>query len=149
MLSGAAERLGELVFGKLHTKTRTVKLGYAQRCAAHYASATDAAEAAACGEAAVRAAAEGQSGYMVKIVRGPGQDYAWTTGLQPLADIANVENLVPRDWISEDGFMPNEKFIRYARPLIDGEVPVPTEGGLPKFALLQRHPVPRKLPPRK
>jgi 6-phosphofructokinase 1 len=149
VLSGVAERLGELVFGKLHTKTRTVKLGYAQRCAAHYASATDAAEAAGCGEAAVRAAAEGHSGYMVKLVRGSGQDYNWTTGLQPLADIANVENLVPRDWISEDGFTPNEKFVSYARPLIHGEVQVPTEGGLPNFARLQRHPVPQKLPPRK
>jgi 6-phosphofructokinase 1 len=149
VLSGAAERLGELVFGKLRTKTRTVKLGYAQRCAAHYASATDAAEAAACGEAAVRAAAEGRSGYMVKILRGSGPDYCSTTGLQPLGDIANVENLVPRDWISEDGFTPNEKFIRYARPLIQGEVPVPTEGGLPKFAVLQKHRVPQKLPPRK
>jgi len=149
VLSGAAERLGELVFGKLHTKTRTVKLGYAQRCAAHCASATDAAEAAACGEAAVRAAADGQSGYMVKIIRGDGPQYTSTTGLQPLRDIANVVNLVPRDWISEDGFTPNEKLIRYARPLIQGEVLVPTEGGLPKFAVLQRIPVPQKLPPRK
>jgi 6-phosphofructokinase 1 len=149
VLSGAAERLGELVFGKLRTKTRTVKLGYAQRCAAHYASATDVAEAVACGEAAVRAAAEGRSGCMVKIVRGSGPDYSWTTGLQPLGDIANVENLVPRDWISQDGFAPNEKFVRYARPLIQGEVLVPTEGGLPKFAVLQQHRVPQKLPPRK
>jgi 6-phosphofructokinase 1 len=148
VLSGAAERLGELVFGKLRTKTRTVKLGYAQRSAAHYASATDAAEAVACGEAAVRAAAEGQSGFMVKIIRSPGEDYCWTTGLQPLGDIANMEHLVPRDWISEDGFMPNERFIRYARPLIGGEVRVPTEGGLPKFAVLQRHPVLPILPPR-
>jgi 6-phosphofructokinase 1 len=148
VLSGAAERLGELVFGKLRTKTRTVKLGYAQRCAAHYASATDALEAAACGAAAVRAAAEGQSGFMVKIVRQPGESYRWTTGLQPLSDIANVEHFLPRDWISEDGFMPNEKFIRYARPLIMGEVPVPTEDGLPKFAVLRRHRLEKKLAPR-
>jgi 6-phosphofructokinase len=148
VLSGAAERLGELVYGKLRTKTRTVKLGYAQRSAAHYASATDASEALACGEAAVRAAADGKSGFMVKIIRSPGEDYCWTTGLQPLGDIANMEHLVPRDWISEDGFMPNEKFIRYARPLIEGEVRVPTEGGLPKFAVLQRHVVPPILPPR-
>jgi len=145
-LSGAAELLGELVFAKLRTKTRTVKLGYAQRCAAHYASATDAAEAVACGEAAVRAAADGKSGFMVKIIRSPGEDYCWTTDLQPLGDIANVEHLVPRDWLSEDGFMPNEKFISYARPLIEGEVRVPTEGGLPKFAVLQRHAVPQQLP---
>lgn len=148
VLSGAAERLSELVFGKINTKTRSVKLGYAQRCAAHYASATDAAEAFACGQAAVRAAVEGHSGFMVKLVRGAGSDYSCATGLQPLSDIANVEHLVPRDWISADGFMPNEKFINYARPLIEGELRVPTEDGLPKFAVLERKLVAQTLPPR-
>ncbi|HZM02172.1 MAG TPA: 6-phosphofructokinase [Candidatus Saccharimonadales bacterium] len=148
VLSGAADRLAEVVYGKLNTKTRSVKLGYAQRCAAHYASATDAAEAIACGEAAVRAAVEGRSGFMVKLVRGKGSAYSWTTGLQPLSDIANVEHLLPRDWMSEDGFMPNEKFIQYARPLIAGEVHVPTEGGLPNFAVLKKKQLPCQLPER-
>jgi 6-phosphofructokinase 1 len=148
VLSGAGERLAELVYGRLGTKTRSVKLGYAQRCAAHYASATDAIEAMACGVAAVRAAVSGQSGFMVKIVRTQSNPYQWTTGLQPLADIANVEHFIPRDWISEDGFTPNEKFVEYARPLIEGEVKVPTEGGLPKFAVLAKKPVRRRLPPR-
>jgi 6-phosphofructokinase 1 len=148
VLSGAAERLAELVYGRLNTKTRSVKLGYAQRCAAHYASATDALEAVACGETAVRAAVEGKSGFMVKIVRKDGPVYGWTTGLQPLSDIANIEHMLPRDWVSEDGFMPNEKFVRYARPLIEGETKMPTEGGLPKFAVLQNKRLPCKLPPR-
>jgi 6-phosphofructokinase 1 len=148
VLSGAAENLAQLIQGKLNTKTRTVKLGYAQRAAAHYASATDALEAAACGEAAVRAAASGQSGMMVKIVRTQAQPYRWTTDLQPLADVANVEHLLPRDWISADGFLPTEKFIEYARPLIEGEVKVPTEGGLPKFVTLEKVRVEKKLPPR-
>lgn len=146
VLSGAAELLAELVFGRLHTKTRSVKLGYAQRCASHFASETDAVEAAACGQAAVRAAVEGRSGYMVKIIRQNGPKYSATTGLQPLGDIANVEHLLPRDWLSEDGFMPNEKFIEYARPLIEGEVTVPMEGGLPKFAVLKNKTVPTVLP---
>jgi ATP-dependent phosphofructokinase / diphosphate-dependent phosphofructokinase len=149
MLSGAAEILAELVHGRLNTKTRSVMLGYAQRCAAHYASATDSAEAAACGEAAVRAAAEGKSGFMVKLVRQSGPGYSCTTGLHPLSEIANVEHLLPRDWVSADGFMPNEKFIEYARPLIEGEVKVPASGGLPKFAVLQSKRLPRVLPPRK
>lgn len=149
VLSGAADLLSEVVYGKLNTKTRTVKLGYAQRCAAHYASAVDSEEAAACGEAAVRAAVEGKSGFMVKIVRQPGPRYAWTTGLQPLSDIANVEHLLPRDWMNGDGFMPNQKFIDYARPLVEGEVKVPSEGGLPKFAVLQNLRLPRVLPARK
>jgi 6-phosphofructokinase len=148
VLAGAGERVAEVVQRKLHTKTRSIKLGYAQRCAAHYASATDAAEAVACGVAAVRATVEGRSGLMVKIVRTQSSPYRWTTGLQPLEDIANVEHVLPRDWISPDGFSPNEKFVEYARPLIEGEVQVPTEGGLPKFAVLEKHRLPRKLSPR-
>jgi 6-phosphofructokinase 1 len=148
VLSGAAERLTEVVFGKLNTKTRSVKLGYAQRCAAHYASATDAAEAVACGETAVRAAVAGKSGFMVKLVRTPGETYGSKTDLHPLSEIANVVNVVPRDWLSDDGFMPNKKFIQYARPLIEGQVNVPTENGLPKFAVLARKPVKQLLPPR-
>ncbi len=148
VLSGAAEHLGELVKKKLDVKTRTLKLGYAQRAAAHFASATDAAEAAACGEAAVRAAVNGASGFMVKIVRLQNHPYRWTTELQDLKDIANVEHPIPRDWISEDGFLPNEKFIEYARPLIEGEVKVPIEGGLPKFVALEKVRVEKKLPAR-
>ena len=148
VLSGAAERLAELVTDKLNTKTRTIKLGYAQRCAGHYASATDAEEAVACGVAAVQAAVNGQSGFMVKIVRTQSDPYQWTTGLQPLGDIANVEHLIPRDWLSEDGMMPNEKFVEYCRPLIEGEVKVPTEGGLPKYVTLEKIPVEKKLPGR-
>ena len=148
VLSGAAEHLGTMVKKKLDVKTRTLKLGYAQRAAAHFASATDAIEAAACGEAAVRAAVNGSSGFMVKIVRLQNNPYRWTTDLQDLKDIANVEHLIPRDWISEDGFLPNEKFIEYARPLIEGEVKVPIDGGLPKFVALEKIPVEKKLPAR-
>ncbi len=147
VLAGAAERLAEIVEPALNLKTRTVKLGYAQRAAAHYASQTDVDEAFACGEAAVRAAIEGQSGFMVKLVRESDKPYKWTTGLQPLEDIANQEALIPRDWINEDGWLPNEKFEKYARPLIQGELHLPTRGGLPAFARLNKVAVEKVLPP--
>ncbi|HUR44275.1 MAG TPA: diphosphate--fructose-6-phosphate 1-phosphotransferase, partial [Candidatus Saccharimonadales bacterium] len=148
VLSGAADRLAEIVSGKLNFKTRTVKLGYAQRAAAHTASELDVEEATACGTAAVRAAMDGKSGFMVKIVRLQDEPYKWTTGLQPLDDIANVEHFVPRDWISEDGFLPNEKFMQYARPLICGELKMPMEDGLPKYVTLEKCRVEKKLPAR-
>jgi len=150
VLAGAAEALKEIVQGRMNLKTRTVMLGYAQRAAAHCASLTDANNAFACGEAAVKAAVAGQSGFMVKIVRNVQPDgvIKWSTGLQPLQDIANVEHGVPRDWISEDGFLPNEKFVEYARPLIEGEVRAPMEGGLPKYVTLEKVRVEKKLPPR-
>lgn len=150
VLAGAAEKLKEIIQGKMNLKTRTVMLGYAQRAAAHFASATDANNAHACGVAAVKAAVEGQSGFMVKIVRDVQADGSvkWSTGLQPLEDIANVEHFIPKDWIAEDGFLPNEKFVEYARPLIEGEVKVPMEGGLPKYVALEKSRVEKKLPPR-
>ena len=85
---------------------------------------------------------------MVKLVRLKDSPYKWTTDLQPLGDIANVEHPVPREWMSEDGFLPNEKFIEYARPLIQGEVKVPIEDGLPKYVVLEKSMVEKKLPPR-
>lgn len=149
VLSGAAEKLKQLVQGKLNTKTRTVQLGYAQRAAEHLASLTDSDNAFACGEAAVRAAMDGKSGFMVKIVRqGTNGSVRWSTDLQPLGDIANVEHFVPRDWISEDGFLPNEKFVQYAQPLIEGEVRPPMEGGLPRYVSLEPSKVEKKLPAR-
>lgn len=148
VLAGASEKLKEIVQGRLNLKTRTVLLGYAQRAAAHWASKTDMEEAYACGAAAVRSAVHGQSGYMPKIVRRSSEPYQWDIELEPLANIANVEHFIPRDWISEDGFLPNEKFVEYAAPLIVGEVPVPTENGLPKYVTLARVPVEKKLPAR-
>jgi len=150
VLAGAAEIIKQFIQDKLNTKTRTVLLGYAQRAAAHCASLTDANNAFACGEAAVRAATGGESGAMVKIVREtrPDGSIKWGTGLQPLADIANVEHFVPRDWISEDGCLPNEKFVEYARPLVEGEVKAPMESGLPKYAALEKSKVEKVLPAR-
>ena len=147
VLSGAADRLKEIIQRQLKLKTRTVKLGYSQRAAAHFASATDALEASSCGEAAVRAAVSGQSGFMVKLVRTQANPYRWTTGLQELKDIANAVHVIPRDWMSEDGFLPNGKFIEYARPLIEGEVRPPFDGGLPKFVVLDKSRLEKKLPP--
>jgi 6-phosphofructokinase 1 len=105
-------------------------------------------EALACGEAAVKVAVDGKSGFMVKLVRLQSAPYKWTTDLQDLRDIANVEHLIPRDWLNEDGLQPNEKFFEYARPLIEGELTLPMENGLPRFAVLDRVPVEKKLAPR-
>ena len=148
ILAGAAEHIADFVQEKLNLKSRSVKLGYAQRAANHFASATDALEAAACGQEAVKAAVDGQSGFMVKIVRVQNHPYKWNLGLQPLGEIANVEHMLPRDWISEDGLIPNEKFIEYARPLIEGETKFPVEGGLPKYVTLEKVRVEKKLPAR-
>ena len=59
-----------------------------------------------------------------------------------------MDHEAARDWISDDGFLPNEKFIEYARPLIEGETRFPLEGGLPKYVALDKAPIEKKLAPR-
>ena len=48
--------------------------------------------------------------------------------------ICNQEKAVPAEWITTDGCDVTDAFIRYAAPLVQGEVTIPKENGIPKFA---------------
>ena len=58
--------------------------------------------------------------------------------LAPLSEIANGVKEIPSDWISEDGVSMTAKFIKYAQPLIMGEVEVPFENGVPAYVRLSK-----------
>lgn len=72
--------------------------------------------------------------------------YEWRIDAAPLAEVANKEKFMPRDYIREDGFGITEAGRRYLSPLIQGEDFPPFENGLPKVAKLDKVKVPRKLP---
>ena len=146
-LGGAAEYLQSLVEQNLPgIKARTVKLGMAQRAAAHIGSKTDAEEAYLAGQMAVKAAIRGETDKMVTLLRGDNEHYTVETGLAPLSEIANGVKKLPREWISEDGVSMNHQFLRYATPLIQGETQVTYENGLPAFARLDKVAVDKVLP---
>ncbi|OAM89384.1 6-phosphofructokinase [Termitidicoccus mucosus] len=148
-LGGAAEYLQSLVEQNLPgVKARTVKLGMAQRAAAHAGSKADADEGFLAGQAAVKAAVlEAETDKMVTLVRGDTDHYSCETGLAPLADIANGVKKLPREWINEDGVSMSHQFVRYAQPLIQGETAVPHENGLPVYAKLDKVRVDKLLTP--
>jgi len=147
-LGGAGAYLQGLIDQHLPgTKARVVSLGMAQRAAAHCSSKTDNDEAYLAGQAAVRAAVlEGESDKMITLVRGNTDHYTCETGLAPLTDIANGVKKLPREWINEDGVSMNYQFVRYAQPLIMGEVQMPYENGLPNMAHLDKDRVEKLLP---
>lgn len=138
-LGGAGEYLKGLLESHTSVKARAAKLGYVQRAAAHCSSKTDNDEAFMAGQAAVRAAVGGESDQMITLVRGDGDHYSCEAGLAPLAEIANGIKPLPPEWIHEDGVSMNFQFLRYALPLIQGEVQVPYENGLPVLAQLEMH----------
>jgi 6-phosphofructokinase 1 len=89
----------------------------------------------------------GRTGFMISLVRESDVPYRCTTGLTPLAEVANGVKKLPRDYLDVAGTQITEAMRRYAGPLIRGEVPVRIgSDGLPEFVRFQRRPVPRKLP---
>ena len=146
-LGGVGEFLQKIIEEEIGLKARTAKLGYTQRSAARAASLTDNNEAFLAGEAAVRAAVNGETDKMVTLLRADSDTYACETGLTPLSDIANGVKMLPREWIHEDGVSMNHQFFRYAQPLIEGEVTLKYNKGVPEFAHLARKRVRKTLDP--
>ena len=134
MLTGSGKYLENLVKERLGVKVRSVELNVCQRCSSSMLSKTDQKEAIASGAYGVKAALNGASGKMVAFERLDGDDYQSDYVLKDVNVICNQEKCVPVTWITADGSDVTEDFIRYARPLIQGEVTVPTEDGVPKFA---------------
>lgn len=134
MLTGSGKYLENLVKERLDVKVRSVELNVCQRCSSSMLSKTDQKEAIASGAYGVKAALNGASGKMVAFERLDRDDYQIDYVLKDVNVICNQEKCVPATWITADGSDVTEDFIRYARPLIQGEVTVPTEDGVPKFA---------------
>ena len=146
-LGGAGDALGEIIeTGIPNAKVRVARPGLTQRAAAHAASKTDVDEAFLAGQAAVRAAIAGETDKMVTLLRGESEHYTVETGLAPLSEIANGIKKLPREWINEDMVSMNFQFLRYAQPLIQGEVSLPYENGVPNFAKLEKVRVDKSLP---
>lgn len=131
MLTGTAAAIAAMLKKDLGIKTRAVELSTLQRCASHIASATDISESFKVGEAAVKAAAEGESGKMALLRRISNDPYICVTDTADVREIANLAKEVPRSMINENGDNVTDEFIEYARPLIEGELSQLMVNGLP------------------
>lgn len=121
-MSGTAAYLAQIVAAETGLKTRAVEFSTLQRAATHLASLTDINEAFQAGHDAVIAAEEGKTGMMITLDRNGDDPYQCGTSAYDIHAIANVERPVPAEWITEDGCGLNDGYIKYARPLIMGEL---------------------------
>ena len=137
-LGGVAPFVANMIKDELDYKYHWAVADYLQRAARHIASKTDVDQAYAVGKAAVEYALAGKNAVMPTIVRGKGKRYSWRIGEAKLSDVANVEKMMPRDYISRDGFHITDKAREYFTPLIAGEDFPPFRKGLPQYARLKR-----------
>lgn len=132
-LSGAGKTLEFLVKEKLGVKVRSVEVNVLQRCAAHLASKTDLEEAFALGKKAVALSEEGVTASMVTMNRISDTPYQIEYGYAEIKHIANEAKSVPAEWINDAGNDIKQPLIDYLTPLIQGEVDVTYENGMPVY----------------
>jgi 6-phosphofructokinase 1 len=144
-LGGVAPLIAQLVKDELKLKYHWAVADYLQRSARHIASKTDALQSYAVGKAAVELAVKDRSGVMPIIVRKSSKPYRWAIGVAELKDIANAEKVMPRDFITGDGFHITAKCRQYLEPLVQGEDYPPYRNGLPAYVTLRNAAVPKKL----
>ena len=144
-LGGVGPLIANLVRERLRYKYHWAVADYLQRAARHLASKTDLDQSYAVGKAAVELALKGHNAVMTAIVRTSDKPYRWKIGIAPLADVANKEKMLPRDYITADGFGITSKARAYLAPLIKGEAPPPYRDGLPQYVRLKNVAVPKRL----
>jgi len=144
-LGGVAPVVANMVRDNLGFKFHYAVADYLQRSARHIASATDVKQAYAVGVAAVKMALAGKTAVMPVIKRVSDSPYRWRIESAPLSRIANKEKMLPRRYITKDGFGITPACRRYLEPLIRGEDYPPYINGLPKYVSLKNTPVKARL----
>jgi ATP-dependent phosphofructokinase / diphosphate-dependent phosphofructokinase len=87
-------------------------------------SSVDRDEAYLVGQAGVRAALDGETDKMVVLLRQDEPNYRCTTALADLSKVANVQRLLPDEFLDASKTMVTPAFLRYAQPLIGESLPV-------------------------
>ena len=136
-LGGAAPVVANMIQDALGYKYHWAVADYLQRSARHIASKVDVEQAYALGKAAVDMAIAGENAVMPSIVRKSDSPYVWEIGKAKLEDVANIEKMMPKEFITDDGFGITEACRRYLLPLIEGEDYPPYKNGMPEYVTLK------------
>ncbi len=144
-LGGAAPVVANMIKDNLGYKFHWGVADYLQRAARHLASKTDVEQAYAVGRAAVEMALEGKNAIMPAIIRTSNSPYRWEIQEADLSQVANVEKMMPSEYITDDGFGITQACRDYLLPLIQGEDYPPYKDGLPEYVTLKNVVIPRKL----
>ena len=144
-LGGVAPVVANMVRENLGYKYHYAIADYLQRSARHIASDVDVKQAYAVGKVAVQFALQGKTAVMPVIKRVSENPYRWKIESAPLGRIANKEKMLPRRYITKDGFGITEAARRYLQPLIKGENYPPYINGLPRVVKLRNRSVKAKL----
>ena len=135
-LSGIGKYLEDVVRSEIGCKVRSIELNVMQRCSSHICSKTDIDESEAIGAAGVRCALSGETGKVMVFRRIEDVPYTAVIETADAKNIANQEKFLPAKYINSAGNNIRDFALNYFLPLIQGDLNLITENGIPKhFAL--------------
>ena len=132
--SGTGKLLESLVFKEFGCKVRSIELNVLQRCAMHIASQVDLDESFEIGRCAVETSMAGKTGVMMVFNRVNNYPYEISCDSKDVSSIANLEQRIPIHWINEAHNDITQELYDYLFPLIQGEVTISYENGIPQYA---------------
>ena len=135
-LSGIGKYLEDVIRKEIGCKVRSIELNVMQRCSSHICSKTDIDESEAIGAAGVRCALSGETGKVMAFRRIQDVPYTVVIDTADASEIANKEKFLPENYINSAGNNIRDFALNYFLPLIQGDLNLITENGIPKhFAL--------------
>ncbi|MFV0395591.1 MAG: 6-phosphofructokinase [Coprobacillaceae bacterium] len=131
--SGTGKLLESLVFKEFQCKVRSVELNVLQRCAMHIASKMDIDESFMIGQKAVETSLQNQTGKVMGFKRISNVPYSVEYIATDVTKVANLEQKIPISWIHKNRNDITPMLYEYLIPLIQGEVIVPYQNGIPQY----------------
>ena len=131
-LNSVGAWLEQLIQSELNIPTYLASYNLHLQPISHFLSKQDQTEAIACGGTAVQALVKGESEKAVILVRNDNKAASCDPTLVPLKEITGIK-FFPSDWISADTMTLQYSMLKYALPLIQGEVANTFEKGLPQL----------------
>lgn len=135
-MGGAHQVLKHFISNQLDVSVRSMEYSIQQRCSISHASLVDIEEAYTLGKNALKYALEGQTGIMSTLTRNDSDEYSVTYSSVDVSKVANQVKFLPDDFLDEKGTHISEKAKKYFLPLVQGNVQVPTENGLPRYSIV-------------
>lgn len=132
--SGTGKVLETMVYKEFKCKVRSIELNVLQRCAMHIASKIDLDESFEIGRYAVKTSMAGETGVMMIFNRTHNHPYTVECDFKDVSQIANMEQRIPVEWINKEHNDITKELYEYLYPLIQGEVNITYENGIPCYA---------------
>tara|TARA_Y100000022_G_C13253563_1_gene378432 strand:+ start:1330 stop:2586 length:1257 start_codon:yes stop_codon:yes gene_type:complete len=145
-LGGVAPVLSNMITSKLNIKVHWAVSDYLQRAARHIGSKVDVEQAYVLGKTGIAYAKKRESDIMLIIEKiKSASKLKWRVSHTPLSRVANVESMLPKNYIKTNGYEISKSCFNYISELAKGEDYPSYVNGVPRYARLQCKVIKKKL----